>query len=178
MSYLLILSFIMTVSTTPLTIDFGNEKDGSNWYITNDGVMGGLSEGKAKILEDKLVFDGTVSLENNGGFTKVDCRYEKMDLSQFSKVKIRAKGSGHVAGFRLDINLRYYLPNYKFMLEPTEKWEEYEFQLSELMEYQMGKQTGSSIGNEQLANIIRVGFIMSNKTDGPFKWEFDYIRFE
>lgn len=168
----------MTLSTTPFTIDFGNEKDGANWYITNDGVMGGLSEGKASVLEDKLVFEGSVSLENNGGFTKVDCRYQEMDLSEFSKVKIRAKGSGHVAGFRLDLNLRFYLPNYKFMLEPTDDWKEYEFQLSELKEYQMGKQTGNSLTKAQLADIIRVGFIMSNKTDGPFRWEIDYIRFE
>ena len=67
---------------------------------------------------------------------------------------------------------------YKFMLEPTDDWQEYEFQLSELKEYQMGKQTGNSLTKAQLADIIRVGFIMSNKTDGPFKWEIDYIRFE
>jgi hypothetical protein len=172
------IALIMILATQALIIDFGDDKDGSDWYITNDGVMGGLSQGKAIILEDKLVFEGTVSLENNGGFTKVDCSYQKMDLSPYSKVKIRAKGSGHVAGFRLDLNQRYYLPNYKFMLTPTGEWKEYEFQLADVKEYQMGKSTGNKLTKEQLANIIRIGFIMSNKTDGPFKWEIDYIKFD
>ena len=178
MSHLAIITLIMILNSPALLIDFGNDKDGSDWFITNDGVMGGLSQGKASILEDKLVFEGTVSLENNGGFTKVDSRLQKMDLSQFSTVKIRAKGTGHVAGFRLDLNQRFYLPNYKFMLRPTDEWEDYEFQLSEVKEYQMGKQTGNRLSKEQLTKIIRLGFIMSNKTDGPFRWEIDYIKFE
>lgn len=168
----------MLLATPALVIDFGIDKDGSDWFITNDGVMGGLSQGKAIILENKLVFEGTVSLENNGGFTKLDSRLQKMDLSQFSTVRIRAKGTGHVAGFRLDLNQRFYLPNYKYMLDPTDDWKEYEFPLSQVKEYQMGNQTGNSLSKKQLANIIRMGFIMSNKTDGPFKWEIDWIRFE
>lgn len=178
MSHFSIITLILIITTPVLVIDFGIDKDGSDWFITNDGVMGGLSQGKAIILEDKLVFEGTVSLENNGGFTKLDSRLQKMDLSQFSRVRIRAKGSGHVAGFRLDLNQRFYLPNYKYMLEPTDDWKVYEFPLTEVMEYQMGNQTGNSLSKKQLANIIRMGFIMSNKTDGPFRWEVDYIKFE
>ncbi|MFT6335188.1 MAG: hypothetical protein ACI86M_000105 [Saprospiraceae bacterium] len=42
----------------------------------------------------------------------------------------------------------------------------------------MENQTGNSLTKEQLANIIRMGLIMSNKTDGPFRWEIDYIQLE
>ena len=38
----------------------------------NDGVMGGVSDGRFRVTERQtLEFYGTLSLENNGGFTSV-----------------------------------------------------------------------------------------------------------
>ena len=52
-------------------IDFGKKKDGRNWQVVNDGVMGGLSEGEAQLTDDSVVFKGNVSLDNNGGFSSL-----------------------------------------------------------------------------------------------------------
>ena len=58
------------------SIDLVNPKDNigiENWIIVNDDVMGGIS--KSKLYIDKynnLVFNGYLSLENNGGFAS--CR--------------------------------------------------------------------------------------------------------
>ncbi len=38
----------------------------------NDGVMGGLSKGDPAVSkQQKLVFKGGISLENNGGFSSI-----------------------------------------------------------------------------------------------------------
>ncbi len=46
-------------------------KTENQWRIVNDGVMGGLSSSKATIKDDKIIFSGNVSLENNGGFASL-----------------------------------------------------------------------------------------------------------
>ena len=52
--------------------DFSKESDLRNWRIVDDVVMGGKSDGNFYINKDgHATFSGTVSLENNGGFSSV-----------------------------------------------------------------------------------------------------------
>lgn len=70
-----------------LLIDFGGS-NGGTWDIVNDDVMGGVSTGEWMIVNDDvmggnsqgsaettnnnvLLFEGSLSLENNGGFSSV-----------------------------------------------------------------------------------------------------------
>ena len=40
-----------------------------NWNIVNDDVMGGISTSYLSVSDEKnLIFNGNLSLENNGGF--------------------------------------------------------------------------------------------------------------
>ena len=41
---------------------------GQDWQVINDGVMGGLPKGTINFTDTSLVFQGSVSLENFGGF--------------------------------------------------------------------------------------------------------------
>jgi hypothetical protein len=41
------------------------------WRAINDGVMGGVSLGEIVAIDNGLRFQGTLSLENNGGFASV-----------------------------------------------------------------------------------------------------------
>lgn len=42
----------------------------TDWFIVNDGVMGGLSLGTGEVVDGKLVFQGTINT-NGGGFSSV-----------------------------------------------------------------------------------------------------------
>ena len=51
------------------------ENEGFSWQIVNDGVMGGLSKGNVEHTSDNIMhFWGTLSLDNNGGFSTVRSR--------------------------------------------------------------------------------------------------------
>ncbi len=57
--------------------------------------MGGQSISKFHINEaDQGVFKGTVSLENNGGFSSVRFRFNQKNIEGYKKVKLRLKGDG------------------------------------------------------------------------------------
>ena len=53
MKSMAILTFLALTSASNL-MDFGKKGNVKNWNIVNDGVMGGLSQSKAKIYKDLL----------------------------------------------------------------------------------------------------------------------------
>src|SRR6056297_3888272 len=70
--------------------DFENADAAKQWQTVNDGVMGGRSDGRFRIDEDrKMEFFGTLSLENNGGFVSVRTRPAKLALKKGDTLVIR-----------------------------------------------------------------------------------------
>ena len=70
-SFIVLFLTMITSSKMPQNIELLNSaimKTSDQWRIVNDGVMGGLSSSKAIVKDDKIIFNGNVSLENNGGF--------------------------------------------------------------------------------------------------------------
>ena len=66
---LLMVTTAMAEDTFIPLFDFVEADAPKEWQAVNDGVMGGVSEGKFRITDDKTMeFFGTLSLEKNGGF--------------------------------------------------------------------------------------------------------------
>jgi len=93
---------------TRLLFDFDGA-DTSEWSTIHDTVMGGRSVGRLSSTDDgTLRFRGTVSLENNGGFTSFRSRSLDLDLAGTEGVEIRVKGDGRTYIFsteRSDVGL-------------------------------------------------------------------------
>ncbi len=177
MRFSILLFFL--VAQTSMNINFGTDIDGSDWRATNDGVMGGRSEGRLSMRDNSIFFEGYVSLENNGGFASFNGPYQRMDLSAYESVSIRYRSKGQAFSMALAKDRRWWVPNYKYKLkENTDDWEVATFQLADLREYYMGEPTGNAIPEATLKNIIRMGFIAYNKKAGAFEFEIDYIRFD
>lgn len=70
------------------------------WRITNDGVMGGLSQSSATVANGSLCFEGVLSLENNGGFASMLGRM-KTPLHRFHGVMLTVTGDGRHYQLRL-----------------------------------------------------------------------------
>ena len=70
------------MTTEPLTLDFGKGQV-TSWRALNDGVMGGRSIGLVEYDRTSMTWAGTVSLENNGGFSSVRSEWGERDLSGY-----------------------------------------------------------------------------------------------
>ncbi len=163
-----------------LKINFGLEKDGKDWQIINDDVMGGMSDSKIIFTANSMIFKGDISLQNNGGFASVRSVVQQRDLSKFTKVKIRYKSADFDREYSLvfSTSLRFYNPKYKLSFTPkSELWQTKEFLLKDALETRMGKPTGARISESALENNLRFGFILSDKKTGPFTFEIDYLEF-
>ncbi len=176
----MILIAIVLTSLTPskYTIDFGEQKDGQDWMIVNDGVMGGLSDSKAELRNNSLFFEGHISLENNGGFASLRKSGERLDISTFQKVNIRFKSKGRTFALRLTSSDSYWKPFFKQEFESTsDDWEILEFNLADFKEYTINGETGNKLIPETETKTFRLGIILFDKKEGPFEIEIDYIEF-
>ncbi|MEM6644794.1 MAG: CIA30 family protein [Bacteroidota bacterium] len=162
-----------------LLIDFGSAKDGTDWFIVNDGVMGGLSEGDAVLQDDALYFAGEVSLENNGGFSSVRSPNGTIDLSDATEMTIRYKTNSYQSALTFSVSDQFWIPNYRVTLAATDgEWTVINVPLRDVKQYRVGTPTGQRLTPEAQADIIRTGFITNEKRAGMFELTVDYIRFD
>jgi len=82
----------------PTMIDDFTNGQASGWRYYQDSVMGGVSEGQAKYMQDGdagfIRLDGTVSTENNGGFIQIRKRLEAALGADVTAITLRLRGNG------------------------------------------------------------------------------------
>lgn len=68
----------------------------ATWGAIDDVVMGGVSQSKIRFADNKAIFTGVVSTDNNGGFASVRTRNftPPMDLSDYQGIELRVIGDG------------------------------------------------------------------------------------
>ena len=67
MKWLLLISMFFNINNE--IIIFDKDKNDQKWFITNDDVMGGISNSTIEIDKSgSAIFSGKVSTDNNGGF--------------------------------------------------------------------------------------------------------------
>ncbi|MFD2201244.1 CIA30 family protein [Shivajiella indica] len=163
----------------PLVFDFGENKDFGRWSIINDGVMGGLSQSKATLEGDAVLFTGNVSLKNNGGFVSLRCPLGNYDLSAYQYCEIRFK-SDTDRKFELLIEKEtpFYLPKFRAKFAAKSKdWKILTIPLKDLEISRMGNTLQQGIDPKALKGIQRIGFILADKQEGSFQLWIDYVKF-
>ncbi|NNC69204.1 MAG: CIA30 family protein [Flavobacteriaceae bacterium] len=169
------------LTTSQYAIDFGEKKDGKDWYVVNDAVMGGRSASNISLTKNSLIFKGNVSLENNGGFASVRSERKELDLSPYKTVTIRfrSKSKERTFALRLNTNDVYYRPSYNQNFQSiTSDWQEVTFNLADFKETRLGNFTGRTIDQEKLERVIRIGIMLNDKKQGDFELEVDSIIFQ
>tara|TARA_B110000879_G_C10965593_1_gene429333 strand:- start:164 stop:661 length:498 start_codon:yes stop_codon:yes gene_type:complete len=156
-----------------IIFDFNADSDISNWTTVDDVVMGGKSRGNFKINDfGNGEFYGTVSLENNGGFSSLRHRFSSMDVKGFKEVIIKVKGDGKKYQFRVKDNSSN---SHSFIasFETNGGWQTIHIQLSDMYPAFRGRTL--SIGNFSSESIEEIAFLIGNKTAENFKLEIDTV---
>jgi hypothetical protein len=147
-------------------IDFSKQENG-RWRITNDGVMGGLSNGEMTFAQDHGIFSGSISLDNNGGFSSVFRAVDNLPQS-YKKLVINIEGDGQAYQLRLIIYVNGYRLAYKHDFKTVaNKRENHIFELADFKATFRGR----AIPNAPILNsedIREVGFLMTKKVPGQF----------
>jgi len=156
--------------------DFNKESDISDWKVVNDAVMGGRSSSKFYLNEEgNGVFIGTVSLENNGGFSSLRHRFNQKKIAGYRKISIRLKGDGKRYQFRAKTN-KEDQQAYISYFETTGEWQTVEIMLSALEPTFRGRKL--NMPNFPAEELEEVGFMIGNKLNENFELVINNIVLE
>ncbi len=159
------------------TFDASSEEPG--WTAQNDGVMGGVSSGKAEIDDGELHFSGVLSMENNGGFAQIYSQTEVSDFSNYSAVKLRVKGDGRTYQFRIATDARFRGSQIAYRAEFTTEageWIEVSIPFESFVPSFRGRLLSGPPMN--LTSVQRIAFLLNDGIPGAFSLKVDWIGLE
>lgn len=174
--YLLSLIILCAMPEKLTVFDFQADKDLSNWMVVDDVVMGGRSDGNCYLnAAGNAVFEGLVSLENNGGFSSVRCSFERTSVADYTKAVIRLKGDGKRYQFRVKSSRRDW-QSYITYFETTGDWQTIEIPLADL--YPTFRGMRLDMPNYDGQQMSQISFLIANKKAESFRLELESLRLE
>ena len=158
-------------------LDFAGTDPAQKWQAVNDGVMGGVSDGRFRITPDKTMeFSGRLSLENNGGFASVRTKPADFDIKSGDTLVVRVKGDGREYVLNIYTKSRRMAFSYRASLPTTrDEWTEVSVPLGEFIPTAFGNRV-KGMGPVEPDQINSLGFMLSDKKPGPFKLEVDWVK--
>lgn len=151
-------------------------KTENQWRIVNDAVMGGLSSSSVSVNDDKIIFTGNVSLENNGGLASLRSPVKDYDFSKFTGLEIRLKTDGK--RYSISMKETTYFSGYFYTSTFETKKDEWiiiKIPFEQFKLYYFGKETKSN-KKLPLNNIKEISLLIGDKQEGKFRAEIDYIK--
>jgi monofunctional biosynthetic peptidoglycan transglycosylase len=156
--------------------DFQTAAGTDAWQVVNDDVMGGVSTSAFALTNGVAVFQGTVSLENNGGFASVRSMPARHDIAGCGTFVIRTRGDGrrYKLVVRTDRGFDRALYQLAFTTKP-DVWEEHRLPLKQFVPTFRGRVLSGEPPLDP-RRVASVGFLIADKQEGPFRLEIAWIR--
>jgi hypothetical protein len=156
--------------------DFQTTTNAAAWQVVNDDVMGGVSTSNFCLTNGGALFRGKVSLENNGGFASVRSLPTRHDLAGGDTFVVRVRGDGRRYKFTARTDPSFDSAIYQCGFATTKgEWEEHRLPFEQFVATFRGRVLSSEPPLDA-ARITSVGFLISDKQDGPFQLEVAWIK--
>ncbi len=162
--------------TQKTLFDFSTATNNAAWQIINDDVMGGISRSSFRLTNGVAVFQGEVSLQNNGGFASVRSLPARYDLAGCNAFLIRVSGDGRSYKFTARTTASFDSAIYQLAFKTRKgEWEEHHLPMKEFVPTFGGRALsgGPPLNPEK---ITSVGFLISDKQAGAFRLEIAWIK--
>jgi NADH dehydrogenase [ubiquinone] 1 alpha subcomplex assembly factor 1 len=160
-------------------LDFAGPNAAQNWQAVNDGVMGGVSDGRFRITpENTLDFFGTLSLENNGGFASVRTKPADLNIKAGDTIVVWVKGDGREYVLNLYTKSRRMAFSYRAPMPTTkDEWTEVKVPLADFIPTSFGRRV-QGMGPVEPDQINGLGFMLSDKKPGTFQMQVEWVKVE
>lgn len=167
----IMIGILMSIMVNNLVLfDFSENSNPERWQVVNDGVMGGLSRGTFKVdKKGTALFTGTISLENNGGFSSVRYNTGKINVEGYKNLVLYLKGDGKKYQVRIRENSGDYF-SYIATFQTSGDWETIEVPLKDMYPSFRGRKLDQP--NYNGSTIVELTFLIGNKKAESFSIEF------
>lgn len=158
-----------------LLTDFTPATPDLEWFVLNDNVMGGRSEGGFLVEDHTLQYRGKTNTDG-GGFSSIRTSALRLDLSRHRGVRLRVKGDGRRYTWRLATDARYRGRELGY-------WAEFdtvggEWQIVDIaFNGFIPRFRGTRLDGPTLdtSRITGMGLMIYDGRDGPFEFELDRV---
>ncbi|MEN8764504.1 MAG: CIA30 family protein [Wenyingzhuangia sp.] len=153
---------------------FTQTSNTEDWVVVDDVVMGGKSKGFFKISgEGYGLFEGSISLDNNGGFSSVRYQFKRKSIGNFTKFILKVKGDGKKYQFRIKSRIGD-SHSYISTFETHGEWQEIIIPLKDMYPMFRGRKLDKpNFSNDFIEQIV---FLIGNKSEENFELMLDEIR--
>jgi len=159
-----------------MVTDFTSDTPDLGWYVQNDNVMGGRSEGGFEQVPGELIFAGSTNT-NGGGFSSIRTQPFELDLSTYAGIQLRVKADGRRYTWQLQTNALYrdYKVSYWAEFDTTEgEWITVNIPFEKFYPQFRGfKLDGPELDTSE---ITELGLYIYDKLDGPFELRLDNVQ--
>lgn len=160
-----------------LILDFSRPDDRQPWQVINDGVMGGKSRSEMVFTETgTAVFQGTVSLENNGGFASTRTSPRNYTIGGYSGLLLQVRGDGRDYQLRVRTDARFDGISYRYRFATHPGGVQTIRALFSDFEPVFRGQVLENIPQLTPADIRQIGFLIADSRAGAFRLEIDWIK--
>ena len=154
--------------------DFNQKSDLNNWVVIDDVVMGGKSSGSFGLSPEGYgVFKGSISLDNNGGFSSVRYKFERKLIKDFNNIILKIKGDSKKYQFRIKSNSGDYY-SYISTFSTNGDWQEIKIPLKNMYPSFRGRKLDKPIFSGDY--IEEIAFLIGNKKEEKFQLLIDKIE--
>lgn len=150
-------------------VAFASGASSPGWYVVNDNVMGGRSDGDFGIEQSELHFSGRTNTDG-GGFSSIRTEPVQLDLSTYDGIRLRVKGDGRRYTWRLTTDARWRGREVAYWADfDTEDgaWGTVDIPFSRFVPRFRGTRLDGPALNT--AEITGMGLMIYDKLDGPFE---------
>ena len=159
-----------------LLTDFTAETADFGWFVVNDNVMGGRSDGGFDMDDGTLYFAGTTNTRG-GGFSSIRTRGPRLDLSDYDGVRLRVKGDGRRYTWQIRTNARYRGRDVSYWAEfdtRKDEWITVDLPFSSFVPKFRGFELRGAPPDP--AQIRGMGLMIYDGRDGPFRLSLDHVQ--
>jgi len=157
------------IMDTLILSEFTGDSPDLGWYIQNDNVMGGQSQGRFLVASDELIFSGNTNTDG-GGFSSIRTHPLQLDLSDRSGIRVKIKGDGRRYTWHLQTDARWRGRSVNY-------WADFDTSMDEVVsvdipftsfvpQFRGFKLDGPELNTQQ---ITQLGLYIYDKNDGPFE---------
>ena len=141
-----------------------------NWKVVNDTVMGGRSSSRWTINSSAFIFEGTLSLENNGGFASIRCELKNNDLSNEDGIYLKVKGDGRKYQFRIQSKVSRWANYSNEFKTKKDLVQTFYLPFKDFKPSWRGRRL-NNLPTLKGEDVVGIGFLLGDKIQGNFKLE-------
>lgn len=155
-------------------VDFSNPDIARSFRVINDGVMGGVSTSRLRSTAGAMVFEGEVSLENDGGFAS--CRGPVTFPAGSAALLLTVRGDGQRYKLTLKLDDSPGTAQYQAAFVARREWQTLRFVRSDFAVSLRGRPVTAP--TLRFEDVRQLGVLISDRQAGPFRVELKAVQIE